>query len=152
MNQLIYLIQTATLLVMFAGAGDSKDFLPLDKCLNKTARDNMKRQFCSDLNMTTNACRTNKEQIKNCKRTIMSGVNSTIILNTAAGCLESVANITVPDIARNDTAEFKIFIVTNIRNNRQAVCNYSQPLLDCIKTNTNMTQLIKDCLKKNGVL
>ncbi|XP_045585587.1 uncharacterized protein [Procambarus clarkii] len=150
MKLMTSVLVTVVLTLLVAGTSTAgPGGFPLEACFSGAKRRDFKNRLCSDLDQTEEFCRTYKPLLNNCKDQIMNGTHAQSILQAAADCLHTVADITVP--AANTVnvdvfTEYLQSVVTNVAD----LCFKVEDLVTCFKQNTGMAQLMKDCIAQAG--
>ncbi|XP_069175977.1 uncharacterized protein [Procambarus clarkii] len=136
-----------TLLVAWTSTAAPGDF-PFEKCFNETQKQDLHMKLCTEVGMTDAFCKANKAIIKTCKDQILSASHTRPTIQAAADCLHTVGDITVPDDDTATTFLFKQYMKTVVTI--QDLCSDAEEMIACLKQNTEMVQLMKDCIAKAG--
>nr|XP_045585193.1 uncharacterized protein LOC123747202 [Procambarus clarkii] len=137
-----------TLLVAGTSTAAPGDF-PFERCFSGTQKQDLHMKLCTEVGMTDAFCKANKAIIKTCKDQILSASHTRPTIQAAADCLHTVGDITVPDDDTATTQRFKQYMKKAVFNN-QDLCSAAQEMIACLKQNTEMVQLMKDCIAKAG--
>nr|XP_053649300.1 uncharacterized protein LOC128700266 [Cherax quadricarinatus] len=149
MTQLTSLILTLMVLVIGAGAQSELHYpqgFPLEQCLSQRMKDALKEKFCGDLGLTDADCIAQESGLRKCKVIITQGAQGPAIINASADCFQSVTGINVPAAARGHHKALAAVVEAAIQTNRKSVCDRTLQLLYCLSTNTNVNQLMSNCL------